>query len=115
MKRTFSILLLAAALAGFDDARASVPLPLGFFKPLASSSGPSLNNIVVWWKADSLSLSDGTAIGDTGTEWVDQSGNGFTASQSTANRRPLFKINIFGSMPAVEFDGVNDMLQGFGE
>src|SRR5206468_584290 len=79
----------AAGLLVLASALATVPIPLGFWKPAepaAAASGPSLPNMVVWWKADSFSLSDGTAVGNTGTEWVDSSGNGFTATQATSNK-----------------------------
>lgn len=65
----------------------------------------------VHWMADSFSLSDGTAIGGTGNEWVDQTGGGNAATQSTAGARPLFKTNIFASgKPAIRFDGTDDFL-----
>ncbi len=95
-------------------ARAGIPIPLGFFKPASSSSSVtpgSLSNLVVWFKADSFSLSDGTAIGGTGNEWQDQGPNDYDATQGTAGLRPLFKTNIFGSMPAIRFDGTDDILE----
>lgn len=77
----------------------------------ASSITPSsYTGLMGWWKADSFSLSDGTAIGGTGNEWIDQSTNSRNATQSSAGLRPLFKINIFGSKPAIKFDGSDDIL-----
>lgn len=67
-------------------------------------------NMEAWWKADSFALADNTAIGDGGNEWQDQSANNRDGTQSTAGARPLFKTNIFGSMPSVRFDGVDDFL-----
>jgi hypothetical protein len=68
------------------------------------------SNLEGWWKADSLSLADGTAVGDTGTEWPDSSGNGNDMAQATSGFRPVFKTSIFGAMPSVRFDGTNDWL-----
>src|SRR5436190_706186 len=63
-----------------------------------------------WWKADSLSLADGTPVGNTGTEWTDSSGNGHTLTQATSTKRPLFKTGIFNGFPAIRFDGIDDFL-----
>lgn len=80
--------------------RRIVPRPAagGYTCPPSDFSG-----LAAWWKADSLSLADGTAI-DT---WTDSSGNGKDAT-ATLTARPVFKTNIFGSLPAVRFDGSND-------
>lgn len=80
---------------------------------LASSSGAGpagFSNLLAWWKSDSFSLSDGTAIGGVGNEWLDQSGNVNHLTQAVAGARPLFKTNIFGSMPSIRFDGTDDEL-----
>lgn len=61
-------------------------------------------NLIRWYKADSFSLSDGDDIGGTGREWVDQSPAAPNdATQATLGNRPLYKTNIFGSMPAIKF------------
>lgn len=67
-------------------------------------------NLEFWWKADSFSLADNDPIGAVGVEWQDQSVNNRDATQPTAGKRPLFKTNIFGSLPAIRFDGVDDSL-----
>jgi len=75
------------------------------------SFGPaSFGGLSGWWKADSFSLSDGTAIGGTGVEWIDQSGNGNDLVQSTALLRPTYRTNQFGSMPAIELPGIQYLL-----
>lgn len=78
----------------------------------AASAGPTspdqLAGLVRWYKADSFSLADGTDIGDTGTEWLDQSPTApNNATQSDPTRRPVFHTNIFGSMPGIEFISAN--------
>jgi hypothetical protein len=71
--------------------------------PGGPQSPSDLANLVRWYKADSFSLSDGTAIGGTGNEWLDQSGSGADLTQATAGQRPVYHTNIFGSMPAITF------------
>lgn len=71
----------------------------------------SFGNMEAWWKADSFALADSTAIGGGGNEWQDQSANNRDGTQATAGARPLFRTNIFGSMPSVRFDGTDDFLQ----
>ncbi len=89
--------------------RGSVPLPLSFWKPALASASDSPTNysLVGWWKADSLSLADGAAVGGTGNEWTDSSGGGRTASQATAGNRPVFRTNVFGTLPTIQSNGAN--------
>jgi hypothetical protein len=70
------------------------------------SAGIPTGNLMAQWEADSLSLNDGDAV----TTWTDQSGNGRNATQATGGSKPLYKVNIFGSKPALLFDGANDVL-----
>lgn len=102
------------------DAKAAAALQTYFEAGLASGDlvcpeppiqPPSVPNACgAWWKADSFSLPDGTPVGGPSNEWIDSSGNGRNLNQSTASAQPLFRTNIFGTMPAVQFDGVNDSL-----
>ena len=59
-----------------------------------------------WYKADSLSLSDGAGVGS----WSDSSGNGNTVAQLTSGRQPTFQTNELNSQPVLRFDGTNDIL-----
>tara|TARA_R100001440_G_scaffold53805_1_gene73610 strand:- start:2977 stop:3813 length:837 start_codon:yes stop_codon:yes gene_type:complete len=59
-----------------------------------------------WFKADSVSGSDGDSI----ASWSDSSGNGNTASQATSSRQPTLQTNELNSLPVVRFDGTNDIL-----
>jgi hypothetical protein len=64
---------------------------------------PLMANLVGWWRADSLNLSDGVAVGGTGQEWHDESGLANDLVQATLASRPIFHTNIFGTKPAVYF------------
>jgi hypothetical protein len=59
-----------------------------------------------WYKADSLSLSDGSGVGS----WTDSSGNGNTVAQLSSGRQPTFQTNELNSQPVLRFDGTNDIL-----
>jgi hypothetical protein len=60
-------------------------------------------NLSAWYDASKLT---GLNDGDTVTSWPDSSGNGLTLD--VLGSTPLYKTNIFGSLPAVLYDGVND-------
>jgi hypothetical protein len=96
---------LACALPSARRIAAPTPVSVGV-TPL------SFSNLQAWWGADSLSLADDTPVGNSGggTDWNDSSGNGNHLIQSDSAKRPLFKTNIFGSKPAIRFDGSNDFL-----
>lgn len=64
------------------------------------------STLVALFEADNLSLSDGASV----SSWSDSSGNGHTASQASGTLEPVLKTNVFGTAPAVEFDGTNDYL-----
>ncbi len=72
----------------------------------ASYIGP-FEGMIVWLKADTLGLSDGTLV----TTWPDASGfsNDFTGS---TNRYPTFKTNIQNSLPGVDFEIVSFNFHG---
>lgn len=53
-----------------------------------------------------VGLNDGDAV----ATWSDLSGNSRDATQGTASKRPLYKTNVYGSDPALLFDGVDDVL-----
>ena len=72
---------------------------------LMGQSGIPLSNLVAWWKADSLVLSDGDAV----ASWSDSSGNGHTATQSTGANKPTYKASSLNGKPTVYFDN-NDQL-----
>lgn len=87
---------------------AAIQGPLGTAGGAAAAAfvPTSISGLVLWLKADSLGLSDGTGV----SSWTDSSGSGNTASQGTGGNQPLYKTNIINSMPVVRFDGVDDFL-----
>lgn len=64
----------------------------------------------LWLKADALGYSNNQAIGDTGFEFTDFSGNSHHGAQTTSSFRPVFKTNQFNGLPAIDFDGTDDYL-----
>lgn len=70
-------------------------------------SPPDIADLKAWWKADSLSLSDGDPV----SSWVDSSGGGFTITQGTAGFRPVYKTSQINGKPIVRFDGTDDLLK----
>lgn len=62
---------------------------------------------VLWFDASKITgLNDGDAVGT----WNDSSGNGYDATQATADNKPIYKTNIINGYPVVRFDGSNDVL-----
>jgi len=53
-----------------------------------------------------VGFNDGDAVATV----ADLSGNSRDATQGTASKRPLYKTNVYGSDPALLFDGVDDAL-----
>ena len=69
----------------------------------------SLGQPVLWLRADSIALPDGSPI----ARWDDGSGFGNHALQATANRQPALRAVAVGGQPAVRFDdadGASDFL-----
>jgi hypothetical protein len=66
----------------------------------------SAGTLTAWYKADSLSLSDGSGV----ASWTDSSGNGHDVAQSASARQPTFETNELNSKPVLRFDGSNDIL-----
>jgi hypothetical protein len=63
-------------------------------------------DITAWYKADSLSGSDGDSIGS----WSDSSANSNTVAQLTSARQPTLQIDELNGYPVLRFDGTNDIL-----
>ena len=66
-----------------------------------------ISGLKAWWKADSLGLTDGTAV----SSWGDSSASGIALTQATSANQPIFKTNIINGQPVVRFDGSNDRLR----
>lgn len=56
--------------------------------------------IGLWFKADSLSLSDGDRV----ATWTDSSSNAVSVTQSTNDNRPLYVSNAVNGKPVVRFN-----------
>lgn len=66
----------------------------------------SSGTLTAWYKADSISGSDGDSVGT----WSDSSGNGHTTAQLTSARQPTLQTNELNAKSVVRFDGTNDIL-----
>jgi len=62
--------------------------------------------LTAWYKADSISGSDGDSV----SAWADSSGNGHNTAQATSARQPTLQTNELNSKSVVRFDGTNDIL-----
>ncbi len=80
---------------------------------LAAAGEPPSEGRVLWLQADSgVTGSNGQAAaeGAAVARWSDQSGNQRDAVQDDAARRPTFVSRAIGNLPAIRFDGLDDML-----
>lgn len=66
----------------------------------------NLPDLILWLKADALSLANNDPVGT----WPDSSSAANDFTQATAGNKPLFKTNIVNSLPVVRFDGSDDYL-----
>jgi len=61
----------------------------------------------IWLDASQIvGLNDGDAV----ATWTDASGNGYNATQGTASKRPIYRPTGINGAAAVQFDGVDDVL-----
>lgn len=67
----------------------------------------SISGLVLWLDASYIT---GFNDGDSVTTWSDLSGNGNDATQATASKRPVYKVNIINGRPVVRFDGTDDFM-----
>lgn len=71
-----------------------------------SPSNLSSGTLTAWYKADSISGSDGDSVGS----WTDSSGNSHTVAQLTSARQPTLQTEELNGLSVVRFDGTNDIL-----
>ncbi len=85
--------------------RAAIPFPFGFFKSAAAAAaaGPPTSGLIAQWESASIT---GKNDGDQVTTWLDDSGNGRSATD-TAGHPPLYKVNKFGSKPGVQYQSAS--------
>jgi hypothetical protein len=60
-----------------------------------------------WFKADNGALVSSGAV----TSWIDVSGNGMTATQTTSSAQPTFTSSAVNGLPALTFNGTSQYLQ----
>ncbi len=73
----------------------------------ATFNGPSTTNMVLWLTADNgVTYNGSNAV----SSWSDQSGQGHHATQAGSSSQPLYVSSAQNSLPAVRFDGSNDVL-----
>jgi fibronectin type 3 domain-containing protein len=74
------------------------------------SATPLTPVIITWFRADAINgLANGTSV----ASWLDESGHGFTATQTTATERPAYMTNAMNSLPVVRFNSANSAYLSF--
>jgi hypothetical protein len=65
--------------------------------------------LTLWLEADNVqNVADGGAV----SEWLDLSGNGNHATQSTAANKPTYKVGIVNGKPVLRFDSNDNLTLG---
>lgn len=67
----------------------------------------SVSGLQAWYDASAIV---GKVDGDAMSSWTDRSGNGLHLVQATGAKQPLYKLGIINSLPAVRFDGTDDLM-----
>lgn len=65
----------------------------------------SVSSLAAWLRGDTI-VTSGSAV----TSWTDKSGSGRHATQGTAAAQPVLVASSINSLPAVQFDGNDDVL-----
>ena len=97
LKPSKNILLLIIAIALHS---------LAFTQSGPAGVGSSANN-VVWLDAHALGFSNGVSVSTA----ADFSGNGNTFSEVSSTKQPIYSTTAANGMPALVFDGANDILK----
>ncbi len=79
---------------------------LTFLFTTVSFSQIPMNGLQLWLKSDAGVIFDDDKV----SCWQDQSGNGYNAIQSNADRQPYFLFDELIGKPVLAFDGTNDKL-----
>jgi hypothetical protein len=79
------------------------------------AGSPVTNGLRLSLQADAINPNDPLQVQQQGANltvknWLDQSGNGFNATQSGASLQPIFVPNALNGKPIVRFNGVNSFL-----
>jgi hypothetical protein len=73
----------------------------------AAFSSNTVSGLAVWFEADAGVLTNSSGAV---TNWLDQSGNGRNATQTTTSDQPTYVASALNGKPVIRFDGVNDKL-----
>lgn len=96
------------------DRRSKLSLHLDQLAPrLAAAGKPPTSGLALWLRADEGVESErGQAVRDGSlvSRWLDRSGNSRAAGQDEPSRRPVFVVRSTGDLPALRFDGLDDLL-----
>ncbi|MBC8356200.1 MAG: DUF1553 domain-containing protein [Planctomycetes bacterium] len=80
---------------------------------IASAGQPHQDGIVAWFKANEGAINaNGVLAGDLESvlRWENQCEIALSASQANSEHRPSYVSSSIGGLPAIRFDGVNDLL-----
>jgi PKD repeat protein len=77
---------------------------------VTASTGPpggpgDISNLMMWLQADAIT---GLNDGDPVSSWSDLSGTCNPATQGTASKQPVYRVNQVNGLPAVVFDASDD-------
>lgn len=99
---TTGAITVSASLAAGDILVTRYQTPAGA-EPVVTS----VPNLIFWWRADTLGLSDGNTV----SAWADEVAS-YSASQGSSSLRPIYRAapTGFNGKPAVQFDGTDDYL-----
>ena len=67
----------------------------------------ALPGLIFWLEADQI---QGYANGDAVTSFTERSPNGYSVTQATAAKKPIFTTNAINGLPALDFDGTDDFM-----
>jgi hypothetical protein len=80
---------------------------------LAAAGQPPSSGRVLWLKADDGPQNESGQTAASGAfvaKWLDKSGSGRNAVQTTSGQQPILVDSAIGGLPAVRFDGSDDWL-----
>ena len=80
---------------------------------LAAAGEPPASGLVLWLRADAGALSESGQAARDGSlvsRWVDERHASRSVVQGNASLRPTFVARSIGELPAVRFDGLDDLL-----
>lgn len=84
------------------------------FQGSNSFSPSSISNLVMWVKADSLSLNNGNSV----TTWSDSSGNGynmtFNTNTTNAGGTAIYNTNVLNGKPVIRLTAGGNFTNSFG-